>query len=85
QEDSPTRLSPKDGFAERLQISELHYRPRLVTDFFLGEDRRAVLHQLRALHALHEAELQLSIVVSHDVDQRKRLIRDGAIGEGFEG
>jgi len=31
------------------QILNEHYRPRLITDLILGEDREAVLHQMRAL------------------------------------
>ncbi len=66
------------------QIAELHYRPRLVTNFFLGEDRQAVLHQFRALHDLREQQPALHVIVSHDRDQRTRLIRDGVIAAGFE-
>lgn len=46
-------------------ITELKYRPRLVTDLFLGEDRAAVLGQIRALRNLDDAG-GVSIVVSHD-------------------
>lgn len=67
------------------QIRELHYRPRLVTDLYLGEDREAVLHQFRALHDLARAEPELTLVVSHDRDQRARLLASGRIADGFEG
>ena len=71
-------------------IRELHYRPRLVTDFFLGEDRRAVLAQFRTLHDLMQAEPDLELIVSHDREQRRRLIESrimgapaGALSGGF--
>lgn len=63
-------------------IRELHYRPRLVTDFFLHEDRKAVMAQLRSLHDLLDDQ-QLQIVVSHDADQRARLVESGALGDGL--
>jgi glyoxylase-like metal-dependent hydrolase (beta-lactamase superfamily II) len=65
------------------QIRDLHYRPRLVTDFFIGEDRAAVLAQFRTLHDLAERE-PIVLVVSHDMDQRKALIASGVLGEHFE-
>jgi glyoxylase-like metal-dependent hydrolase (beta-lactamase superfamily II) len=65
------------------QIRELWYRPRLVTDFFLGEDRDAVMAQFRALHDLASRE-PVQIVASHDIDQRKSLVESGALGAKFE-
>lgn len=65
------------------QIRELWYRPRLVTDFFLGEDRAAVMAELRTLHDVAARNPALQIVVSHDVDQRKELIASGVLGARF--
>ncbi|MDH3685558.1 MAG: hypothetical protein OEP95_04995 [Myxococcales bacterium] len=65
------------------QIRDLHYRPRLVTDWFLGEDRTAVLHQFRALHDLMAAEPAIELVPSHDPDVRARLVASGALTEGL--
>ena len=65
------------------QIEELHYRPRLITDLFLGEDRAAVLGQFRTLHELNQTG-ELEFVVSHDADQRKKLLDAGVIGGRFE-
>lgn len=65
------------------QIRALHYRPRLVTDFFLGEDRGAVLDQFRTLHDTLAAEPALVILVSHDRDQRERLLASGVLQEGL--
>jgi len=63
------------------QIRELHYRPRLVTDLYLGEDREAVLHQFRALHDLLEAQPAVTIVPSHDRQQRRALVASGLLRE----
>jgi glyoxylase-like metal-dependent hydrolase (beta-lactamase superfamily II) len=65
------------------QIRELWYRPRLVTDVFLGEDRDAVMGQLRRLRDVGATHPALQIVVSHDVDQRRELLAQGALGDGF--
>ena len=65
------------------QLTKLHYRPRLVTDVFLGEDREAVLAQFRTLHELLRGNPGLLVVVSHDRDQRARLLASGALREGL--
>ena len=65
------------------QIRMLWYRPRLVTDLFIGEDRDAVLNQFRALYDLMERD-PIQLVASHDVDQRQELLDAGALGPHFE-
>lgn len=64
------------------QIRNEHYRPRLVTDLILGEDREAVLHQMRALQDLLDSD-RVAVVSSHDPDDRRRLIAAGVLEEGF--
>ncbi|HTO08417.1 MAG TPA: MBL fold metallo-hydrolase [Myxococcota bacterium] len=66
------------------QIRELWYRPRLVTDYFLHENREQVLNQLRTLHDLAQTQPGVQIVVSHDLDQRGQLIKSGLLGDRFE-
>lgn len=66
------------------QLRELWYRPRLVTDVFIGENRAQVLDEFRTLHDLAETEPAVLVVVSHDVDERKDLIARGVLGEHFE-
>lgn len=66
------------------QIRDLHYRPRLVTDWFLNEDREAVLHQFRALHDLMATEPALELVPSHDPDVRARLLAAGLLTDGLQ-
>lgn len=65
------------------QIRKLWYRPRLVTDFFLHEDRDAVLAQFRALHEL-AATGTVQLIASHDVDQRRELVASGKLGAHFQ-
>ena len=65
------------------QIRELHYRPRFITDWFLNEDRTAVLHQFRALHDLLAAEPALEQVPSHDPEVRARLVAAGTLVDGL--
>jgi glyoxylase-like metal-dependent hydrolase (beta-lactamase superfamily II) len=65
------------------QIRQLWYRPRLVTDFFIHENRAQVLAEFRTLHDLAERE-PIQLVASHDVDQRKELLASRALGEHFE-
>jgi len=64
-------------------IRRLEYRPRLVTDFFLGEDRAATMAQFRTLHGLLD-DPSLQIVSSHDLDQLTALQAAGLLGEGLE-
>jgi len=66
------------------QIRDLHYRPRLVTDLVLGEDRSAVLDQFRALHDLMQEHPEVQLVSSHDEEQRAQLVQSGRLGERFE-
>src|SRR5262249_52022969 len=66
------------------QLRELWYRPRLVTDVFIGENRAQVLDEFRTLHDLAQSEPDVVVVVSHDVDERKDLIARGVLGEHFQ-
>jgi glyoxylase-like metal-dependent hydrolase (beta-lactamase superfamily II) len=58
-------------------------RARLMTDFFIHEDRTAVFGQLVALHQLHDAEPKLHIVPGHDGPEIAKLIADGALKSQF--
>jgi len=59
-------------------ITELVYRPRLITDLIIGEDRESAIHQLRALRDLYD-QGEVAIVVSHD----RRTHTSAAIESGF--
>jgi glyoxylase-like metal-dependent hydrolase (beta-lactamase superfamily II) len=67
------------------QIERLHYRPRLVTELFLNEDRHAVLAQFRTLHDLMRSHPEVVVLVSHDRDQRARLMAEGLLRDGLGG
>jgi glyoxylase-like metal-dependent hydrolase (beta-lactamase superfamily II) len=65
-------------------IELVRERPRLVTRFFLKEDRRAVFGELQELARLHEAEPKLSIVPGHDGATIETLVANGVLEKGFE-
>src|SRR5690606_38980467 len=52
-------------------------RARLVTQFFLKEDRSAVFGQLKALKDLSEAEPEISIIPGHDGEIVGNLVEAG--------
>lgn len=58
---------------------QVRERARLVTQFFLGEDRDAVLRQLAAIKALAAAEPKVHLVPGHDGPAMKRLVDAGLI------
>jgi glyoxylase-like metal-dependent hydrolase (beta-lactamase superfamily II) len=58
-------------------------RPRLVSQFILGEDRDAVFRELAMLKALREAEPDLLIGPGHEVAAIDALIASGAMTAGF--
>lgn len=64
-------------------IDTMRERARLVTWWFLHEDRDAVLAQLTALNALKKAEPSLHIVPGHDPEAVAALERDGLIVKTF--
>lgn len=58
-------------------------RARLITQFILNEDRKAVFGQLAALKALSEAEPDIAIVPGHDGEILGALVEAGVLKEGF--
>ncbi len=70
------------GWAMR-NIAEVRGRPRLMSDFILGENREAVLGQLAAIETLREAEPDLTIVPGHDAAYIDALVSDGRMIAGF--
>ncbi len=65
-------------------VERLAARARLVSMFFLSEDRDAVLLQLAELKRLRDSNPDLVMVAGHDIDQMSRLLKSGAIAEGFK-
>jgi glyoxylase-like metal-dependent hydrolase (beta-lactamase superfamily II) len=64
-------------------VERLAARARLVSMFFLGEDRDAVLLQLAELKRLKDSNPELVMVAGHDIDQMSRLLKSGTIVQGF--
>ncbi|MDO8289429.1 MAG: MBL fold metallo-hydrolase [Parvibaculum sp.] len=65
-------------------IEVLRERARLVTQFFLYEDRKAVFGQLKALSELDVAEPNIAIVPGHDGMVMASLLSEGVLSKGFE-
>ena len=59
-------------------------RARLVTQFFLKEDRHAVFGELKALYELHAAEPNLAMMPGHDGVMEAELLKKGVFTEGFK-
>lgn len=68
----------------RENVEQVRPRARLVTWFFIGEDRDAVQQELAALHALHEAEPKLALIPGHDGRVVQALAQDGIVSAGFK-
>ena len=65
-------------------IEALRSRPRLLEIVFhLGEDRKAVQRQVRALHDMRIAEPNIIIVPSHDGVYLDGLVAQGQLVDGF--
>lgn len=58
-------------------------RPRVVAQYFLGEDTSAVANQLRALMIFSQTNPDVEILVSHDADRLERQIDDGVVRLGL--
>lgn len=65
-------------------IELIRERARLVTQFMLKEDRRAVFGQLKELARLHETEPKLAIVPGHDGSVVEALVAAKVLTKGFE-
>jgi glyoxylase-like metal-dependent hydrolase (beta-lactamase superfamily II) len=65
-------------------VETLAARPRLTSDYFLSEDRDAVLLQLAELKRLHDTEPGLKMVAGHDGEQMADLVSAGVIVKGFK-
>ena len=63
-------------------IERVQMRPLLVS-LGLKEDRQAVVDQLAAIKAVHEANPKLTIVVAHDPKNLQQAIDSHAVTEGF--
>lgn len=67
----------------RQNVDEVRERARLVTAFFLGEDRAQVLLELAELNRLTKAEPQLHLVPGHDRPVVEALVAARLLERGF--
>jgi hypothetical protein len=65
-------------------IDRVRERARLMSWYFLKEDRAQVLWELAALHALHEAQPNVRMIPGHDGAAIADLIETRALHPGFE-
>jgi len=65
-------------------VERLAARARFVSDYYLAEDRDAVLLQLAELKRLHGAEPNLVMIAGHDVKQMDDLLKSGVVVKGFK-
>ncbi len=65
-------------------VERLAARARFVSDYYLSEDRDAVLLQLAELKRLHDAEPKLVMIAGHDIKQMDDLLKTGLVVRGFK-
>jgi glyoxylase-like metal-dependent hydrolase (beta-lactamase superfamily II) len=65
-------------------VERVAARARYVSDYYLKEDREAVLLQLAAFKSLHEAEPALVMIAGHDATQMDQLVQSGVVKMGFQ-
>jgi glyoxylase-like metal-dependent hydrolase (beta-lactamase superfamily II) len=59
-------------------------RSRYVSDFYLKEDREAVILELAEFKRLHDTEAGLIMIAGHDGEQMADLIKAGVVTMGFK-
>ncbi len=72
-----------DVASEADNVRLVRVRSRLVTDILNNEDRKAVMLQTTALHALATAEPHIVLVPGHDSDAIGRFEKHGYLSQGF--
>lgn len=65
-------------------VERVRTRARLVSWWFLGEDRDAVMTELAELKRVHEAEPNLIMVPGHDIDHMAKLASQNAFAGTFK-
>ena len=58
-------------------------RPRVVAQYFLHEDVRAVADQLRGLIQFARRNPDVAVLVSHDADRLEQQFADGVLASGL--
>lgn len=65
-------------------VERLAPRARYVSDYYLKEDREAVILQLAEFKRLHETEPGLIMIAGHDGEQMAELVKSGVVTMGFK-
>lgn len=65
-------------------VERVRTRARLVSWWFLGEDRDAVMSELAELKRIHDAEPNLIMVPGHDIDHMAKLAAKNAFAGTFK-
>jgi len=65
-------------------VENLAPRSRYVSDFYLKEDREAVILELAEFKRLRETEPSLIMIAGHDGEQMAELLKMGVVTKGFK-
>jgi glyoxylase-like metal-dependent hydrolase (beta-lactamase superfamily II) len=65
-------------------VERLAPRSRYVSDFYLKEDREAVILELAEFKRLRETEPSLIMIAGHDGEQMAELVKMGVVTTGFK-
>ncbi len=65
-------------------VERMRTRARLVSWWFLGEDRDAVMTELAEFKRIHDAEPNLIMVPGHDITHMEKLTAQGAFAGPFK-
>ncbi len=65
-------------------VDVVRERARLITQFFIREDRDAVMLELAELHRIHEAEPKLHMIPGHDAIVLAASLKDGLLIDKFK-
>lgn len=65
-------------------VERVRTRARLVSSYYIAEDRDAVMLQLAELKRIHDAEPNLVMVPGHDAKHHDELVKAGVLVPGFK-
>ena len=65
-------------------VERIAPRARYVSDFYLKEDREAVILELAEFKRLHETEPSIVMIAGHDGEQMAELVKGGIVTMGFK-
>lgn len=65
-------------------VERVAARARFVSDYYLKENRGAVLLQIAELKRLHDAEPGIIMIAGHDGKQMQELVANGLVVKGFK-